>query len=109
MARMSYLAIVTATALAFGFVQPAIAAGMDGHWTGMLNGEKGSGQADIVVNGKEVTYSYQMSAVPVEWSKVSKSSVAFGNKIYKLTLTHSGSAKFVSQKYGNASGTLTKQ
>jgi hypothetical protein len=88
---------------------PGFAAGMDGHWSGMLSGSKGSGQAEIVVAGKDVTYSYQGSQVPVTWSKTSKSTVSFGNKLFKLTLKNDGSAKFESEQFGDAAGTLSKQ
>ena len=109
MLRVFASAIVSATVLIVATSSPAFAAGMDGHWSGTLSGEKGSGEADVVVNGKQVTYSYQQSPVPVEWEKVSKSRVSFGNKIYTLTLTSKGAARFTSQKYGNAAGTLAKQ
>jgi hypothetical protein len=109
MKHFSTLSIVSVFALSLGLSQAAFAVGMDGHWSGMLNGEKGSGQADIVVTGKNVTYSYQQSSVPVEWAKVNKSRVYFGNKNYKLTLWKNGSAKFSSPQYGSASGTLSRQ
>ena len=109
MKHLSRLSIVSAFALSLGLSHSAFAAGMDGHWSGVLNGQKGSGQADIVVTGKNVTYSYQQNSVPVEWAKVSKSRVYFGNKNYKLTLSKNGSAKFSSPQYGSASGTLSRQ
>lgn len=107
--HFSLIAVVTAAALSVAIAQPSYAAGMDGHWSGMLSGDKGSGQADIIVSGKDVSYSYQQSPVPITWSKVSKSTVTFGNTLFKLTLKNDGSAKFESDKYGNATGTLSRQ
>jgi len=104
--KASIIAISLATMLGAG---GAAAAGMDGHWSGYLSGEKGSGQADIVVQGKNVFYSYRQSAVPVAWTKVTTKEVTFGNNIYKMTLDHDGLATFKSQQYGDGSGTLTKQ
>jgi len=108
MRRFSLFALAMGTVLSAAIVQPGHAAEMDGHWSGMLSGSKGSGQADIVVSGKDVTYSYSGSQVPVSWSKVTKSTVAFGNKLFKLTLKKDGLATFESVQYGNATGTLSK-
>jgi len=99
-------------AIMLGFTsisQVCRAAAMDGHWSGALSGEKGSGQADIVISGQSVTYSYRGSAVPVEWSKVTASMATFGNPLFKLTLNKDGSASFVSSQFGDATGTLSRR
>lgn len=99
--------ICTALAAAGILVSPhaIAAAGMDGHWSGML----GSSQADVVISGQAVTYSYGGSGVPVSWSKVSAATASFGNALFKMTLKKDGSASFESSKFGNASGTFSRQ
>ena len=82
---------------------------MDGHWNGALTGQYGSGQADVVISGQSVTYSYRGSAVPVGWTKVTAATATFGNPLFKLTLKKDGSASFESSKFGNASGALSRQ
>ena len=89
--------------------QTSWAAGMDGHWSGALSGQYGSGQADIVISGQSATYSYRGGAVPVGWAKVTAATATFGNPLFKLTLKKDGSASFVSSKIGDADGAMSRQ
>ena len=62
-----------------------------------------------MISGQSVTYSYQGSAVPVSWSRVTASTATFGNPQFKLTLKKDGSASFESSKFGSASGVLSRR